>query len=151
MSDLIKHYRQQVGVAKSWALKNLPGWSEESHRDLLSRHGAREANGHVSATTLPAPGLKAVLSDYQRRGWIAGKPGRPIPPRIAHLVRLWGRLGQAGKLKNAGRRALLAFCERQTRHKVLNLDSLSVEESQAITEALKSWLARDGAASLQGG
>lgn len=40
MSDLIKHYRQLVGIAKGWATKNLPGWSDDSHRDLLARYGA---------------------------------------------------------------------------------------------------------------
>lgn len=149
MSAPIKHYRQLVGIAKGWALANLPGWCDEIHRDLLSRHGAVEIDGRVSASSLTLPQLDAVLEDYERRGWQrqrnafagAGK-GKPVPARIGHLVRLWGRLGQAGKVENATRPALLAFCGRQTRREIADLDSLSRSECQAITEALKAWLAR---------
>lgn len=149
MSDLLKHYRQLVGIAKGWALKSLPGWCEETHRDLLTRHGAVQIDGRVSASTLTLPQLDAVLEDYVRRGWErqrkvfgAGPAATPVPTRIAHLVRLWGRLGQAGKVDNASRPALLAFCARQTRREIPDLDSLARSECQAITEALKAWLAR---------
>lgn len=151
MSDLLTHHRQLVGIAKGWALKNLPGWCDETHRDLLARHGATVADGRVSASTMTVPQLGAVLDDYQRRGWprtkkvfAQGKPqAKPVPPRIAHLVRLWGKLGQAGKVANATRSALLAFCTRQVGRVVPDLDSLSLAECQAITEALKGWLGRE--------
>jgi len=152
MSDLIKHYRQLVGIAKGWAVRNVPGWGEETHRDLLARHGAVMMAGRVSASTMNVPQLGAVLEDYERRGWPRHKqvfkagnrnvPAKPVPPRIAHLVRLWGKLGQAGKVSNASRSGLLSFCARQTGHEVKDLDSLTVEECQAITEALKGWLGR---------
>ena len=98
MSDLLTHHRQRVGIAKGWALKNLPGWCDETHRDLLARHGAAMVDGRVSASTLTVPQLGAVLDDYQRRGWPRTKKvfgqgkatAKPVPPRIAHLVRLWG-------------------------------------------------------------
>ncbi len=150
MSDLLTHHRQLVGIAKGWALKNLPGWCDETHRDLLARHGATMVDGRVSASTLTVPQLGAVLDDYQRRGWPRTKKvfgqGKakptPVPPRIAHLVRLWGKLGQAGKVAKATRPALLAFCARQVGREVPDLDSLDVAECQAITEALKGWLGR---------
>jgi hypothetical protein len=150
MSDLLKHYRQLVGIAKGWAAKSLPGWCDETHRDLLARHGATLVGGRVSASTLKVPQLGAVLADYEHRGWPRSKQvfgkGKPaakaVPPRIAHLVRLWGKLGAAGKVANASRPALLAFCARQVGRAVLDLDSLEVAECQAITEALKGWLGR---------
>lgn len=151
MSDLLKHYRQLVGIAKGWAVKSLAGWSEETHRDLLTRHGATMVDGRVSASTLNVPQLGAVLDDYERRGWPRTKKvfmsngqakAKPVPARIAHLVRLWGKLGQAGKVAKATRPALLAFCARQAGHGVKDLDSLTIEECQAITEALKGWLGR---------
>ncbi len=152
MNDLVKHYRQLVGIAKTWAAKNLPGWCDETHRDLLTRHGAVMIDGRVSASTLNVPQLDAVLDDYERRGWSRqrkvfgagqGAAAKPVPAGIAHLVRLWGKLGQAGKVANASRPALLAFCARQCQgREVPNLDSLSMAERQAITEALKAWLAR---------
>ena len=150
MSDLIKHRRQLIGIAKGWAVKNLAGWSEETHRDLLTRHGAMMVDGRVSASTLSVPQLGAVLDDYERRGWPRTKKvfgqgkaaAKPVPPRIAHLVRLWGKLGQAGKVVKATRPALLAFCARQVGREVPDLDSLDVAECQSITEALKGWLGR---------
>lgn len=149
MSDLIKHYRQLVGIAKGWAMKSLPGWSEESHRDLLQRHGAVLLDGKLSASTLNMPQLDAVLCDYERRGWARTKrvfmgsgDAKKVPERIAMLVRLWGKLGKAGKVEKATRPALLAFCARQVGRKVANLDALSVAETQKLIEAMKGWLSR---------
>jgi hypothetical protein len=159
MSDLIKHYLQLLGIAKTWASKNLPGWSDEIHRDLLQRHGAVAIEGRISASSMNMPQLAAALEDYERRGWPrqrvfkakdSGSPStgsvrtekRDVPPRIAFLVRAWGKLGKAGSVKNSSRQALLAFCARQVGHDVPDLDSLSVTECQSIAEALKGWLAR---------
>jgi hypothetical protein len=155
MSDLVKHYRQLVGIAKGWACKSLAGWDDDMHRDLLARHGATEQKGRVSASTLNLPQLSAVLEDYAARGWPRRKTYQPstanngassrpkvVSPQIGHIVKLWGKLGQAGKVNNATRQALLAFCARQTAHNVPDLDSLTTEEGQAIIEALKAWMAR---------
>jgi hypothetical protein len=150
MSDLVKHYRQLVGIAASWAGAHLPEWADEMHRDLLSRHGASLIKGRVSASSLNLAQLGAVLDDYERRGWTRQRqfkakgqaPAKKVPPQVAHLVRLWGKLGQAGKVQNASRPALLAFCARQTGRAVPDLDSLEAPESSLIIEALKGWLAR---------
>lgn len=150
MSDLIKHYLQLVGIAKVWASKSLPGWSDESHRDLLQRHGAVAIDGRISASSMNMPQLSAALEDYERRGWPRqrafkakdGGSAKKVPPRIAFMVRMWGKLGKAGAVKNASRQALLAFCARQVGHDVADLDSLTVAECQSIAEALKGWLAR---------
>lgn len=156
MTELIKHYRQLVGIAKGWAMNNLPGWSEETHRDLLQRHGAVEIDGRISASSMNVPQLGAALDDYERRGWprnkrvFNGGPStgsgpaekRKVPERIGFMVRLWGKLGAAGKVENASRQALLAFCARQVGRDVPNLDALTVAECQSITEAMKGWLAR---------
>lgn len=153
MSDLVKHHRQLVGIAKTWAIAHLPGWSEECHRDLLRRWGATAVEGRVSATTLGERKLLAVLDDYERRGWprnrqvFAGRgkkaaTARKVTPAIAHLVRLWGRLGMSGKIANCSRPALLAWCGRQTGREVDDLDGLSPDELQRLIEALKGWLGR---------
>ena len=149
MTDLIKHYIQLLGIAKSWASKNLPGWSDESHRDLLQRHGASEIDGRISARSMNMPQLSAALEDYERRGWprqrvFKAKDGgaKKVPPRIAFMVRMWGKLDKAGMVQDASRKALLSFCARQVGHDVADLDSLTVTECQSIAEALKGWLAR---------
>ena len=150
MSDLIKHYLQLVGIAKTWASKNLPGWSDESHRDLLQRHGAVAIDGRISASSMNMPQLAAALEDYERRGWPRqrvfkakdGSSAKKVPAQIAFMVRMWGKLGKADLVKDASRKALLAFCARQVGHDVPDLDSLTVAECQSIAEALKGWLAR---------
>lgn len=150
MNDLTKHHLQLVGIAKTWALKHLPGWSDEIHRDLLGTYGGKVVDGKVSASTMSVPQLGAVLDAYARRGWPRRKqvfvgPGqgaKTVSPQIAHLVRLWGRLGAAGKVDHAGRPALLAWCGRQVRRPVADLDSLSGAELQTLIEALKAWLVR---------
>jgi hypothetical protein len=58
------------------------------------------------------------------------------------MVRLWARLGQAGKVQAATRPALLAWIARQVGRTVPNLDALNAAEAQNVTEALKAWAAR---------
>jgi hypothetical protein len=152
MSDLIKHYRQLLGIAKNWAERNVTGWCDDTHRDLLARHGAVMVEGRVTASSMNMPQLAAALEDYERRGWPRQKgyaakgtqqaTRREVPPRIANMFKLWGKLGQAGKVKLATRASLLTFCTRQAKREIRNLDDLSVLECQGIIEALKNWLAR---------
>lgn len=149
MTDLVKHYRQLLGIAKGWAQKNLAGWCDELHRDLIARHGAVPIAGRVSASSMNMPQLAAALEDYQHRGWPRqkgyapkGAAKREVPPRIANMFKLWGKLGQAGKVKEPTRAALLSFCERQVKREVSSLDDLSVKECQVVIEALKAWYAR---------
>jgi len=122
MSDLIKHYRQLLGIAKSWAEKNLPGWCDDLHRNLLARHGAVEIEGRISASSMNMPQLAAALEDYEKRGWPrtrsfndkANNTRKDVPPRIANIFKLWAKLGQAGKVESTTRASLLKFCGRQT-------------------------------------
>lgn len=154
MADLVKHYRQLLGIAKSWALKSLPGWSDDSHADLLMRAGAKQVEGRYSATTLTLAQLHIALADYEKRGWPrkpffadrkAGKAAKPreVPPQIGHLFRLWGRLAKAGKVRDGGRAALLTWCARQVGREVATLDDLTGDELSKAIEALKGWAARD--------
>jgi hypothetical protein len=153
MKTLSKHRLQLLGIAKSWACKSLPGWDDLAHRDLIGRHGAKPKDGRVSATTMTAPMLDAALDDYAARGWprvraqhqhaiSTQRVTKPVPPHIGHIVRLWGRLGEAKLIDTPTRPALLKWCERQVMHTVPNLDVLTVPECQKITEALKAWVAR---------
>lgn len=149
MSGLAKHLLQLVGIAKGWATKNLPGWSDDSHRDLLALHGARRQGDKISALTMTVQQLSSVLDDYARRGWPRenrvfkpGQTSRTTPPDIAHIVRLWGKLADAGRVDSGSRQSLLAWARRQTGHDVSDLDSLTTEERQRLIEALKAWQRR---------
>lgn len=152
MTDLIKHKRQLLALAKGWASQHLPGWSDDAHRDLIARHGAvalPQCPGRVTATSMNSMQLEAALGDYERRGWVrqrrvfsGGGAARTVPPHIAHMVRLWARLGQAAKVQDASRTALLAWVGRQLGRSVPNLDAVSTDEGQRVIEALKAWSAR---------
>lgn len=157
MNTLIKHKLQLLGMAKTWGLGALAGWCDEAHRDLIARHGAvalPKDLSRVTASSMNAMQLEAALADYEARGWgrqhrvFAAKAGpqagqtKTVPPHIAHMVRLWARLGQAGKVQAATRPALLAWIARQVGRAVPNLDVLDAREAQQVTEALKAWAAR---------
>ncbi len=153
MNTLIKHKLQLLGMAKTWGLGALAGWCDEAHRDLIARHGAvaLPTDPHrVTASSMNAMQLEAALADYEARGWarqhrvFKTAPGqtKTVLPHIAHIVRLWARLGQAGKVRASTRPALLAWIARQVGRTVPNLDALSAPEAQQVTEALKAWAAR---------
>lgn len=153
MNTLIKHKLQLLGMAKTWATGALAGWCDEAHRDLIARHGAvalPKDPARVTASSMNAMQLEAALADYEARGWarqhrvFKNAPGqtKTVPPHIAHQVRLWARLGQAGKVQAATRPALLAWAARQVGRTVPNLDALNTQEAQQVTEALKAWAAR---------
>lgn len=149
MSSLAAHIIRLVAIAKGWAMGNLPGWTDDSHRDLLAVHGGRRSGDRISALTMTVPQLSAVLSDYERRGWPrqkrpfkAGEKAKATPPDIAHIVRLWGKLGDAGRIDNASRPDLLVWCGRQVGHEVPDLDGLTTAERQSLIEALKGWQRR---------
>ena len=147
MTDLIKHYRQLLGIANTWASKNLTGWCDDLHRNLLANHGAVQIEGRVSASSMNMPQLAAALEDYERRGWPRSRTfnakGKQAPakvsPKISQIVKLWGKLDQAGKLKNGSRAGMLAFCGGQVKRDIKKLDDLTTGECQQIIEALKSW------------
>ena len=146
MTDMTKHYRQLVGIAKGWAVKNLAGWSDECHRDLLSRHGATVSGGYVSASTLTQKQLQSVLDDYARRGWPRrrgfGCTEIRVTPQVRMIVSLWGALGQSGKVDRATRPAMLAYCSRMLDEPVKNLDDMTNKQRSYIIECLKNWLDR---------
>jgi hypothetical protein len=149
MSGLSSHLMQLVGIAKNWALQSLPGWSDDVHRDILSAHGGRMIDGRVSARTMTTAQLSAVLDDYEHRGWPrdrkpfkVGDSGKAVPPDIKHIVRLWGRLADIGRIDDASRSALLVWAGRQLGIVVKDLDSLTTAERQSLIEGLKAWAAR---------
>ena len=147
MSDMTKHYRQLVGIAKSWAMQHLPGWCDEIHRDMLARHGATVKDSRVSASTMTTQQLNAVLDDYVRRGWPRrrgfGKIDIHVTPQVRMIVSLWGTLGQAGKVDRATRPAMLAYCSRMLGEPVKNLDDMTNKQRSYIIECLKNWLERN--------
>lgn len=149
MKDIHKHYRQLLGMARNWALQQLPGWSDESHRDLLASYGATAQDGRVSALTMSEVQMNAALDDYAHRGWPRrerlfqqGRVVRHVPPAIAKIVRLWALLCESGRVRDGSRQALLSWCARQTGTPVRRLDDLEDAQLQQLTEQLKRWHSR---------
>lgn len=161
--DLPTHYRKLLGIANTWAVKNLPGWDDDAHRDLIKRAGATQVEGRYSAKTMGLPELGKALADYERRGWprqpffadrkAGGKSGgkgrqtaerREVPPQVKQLLRLWGLLAKAGKVQDGGRLALLAWCGRQLGGEApASFDVIPTAERATLIEGLKAWLKRE--------
>lgn len=150
MADPIVHHRKLLGIAKGWAVNNLPDWCDDLHRNLLVQHGARQVKGRVSATTMNLQQLASALDDYERRGWPRRKQyqrkgkKQAIPAHVSNLYKLWAKLGQAGLVENPNRDNLLKWLSRQTSRNIKNLDMLTSPEAHNAVTALKAWLGRTG-------
>lgn len=141
-----------LGIAASWAKQNLPGWTDDSHRDLLARHGATAVKGRMSAKTLSASGIEAALSDYEQRGWPRQRrQGLPQATRRvvsldkqSGMIRaLWIQLGKAGALEADTAAALLAFCRSMSKTAALaKVEDMNWAQKSAVIEALKNWQVR---------
>lgn len=152
MSILLRQPRQLLGMARGWALTAIPGWTDDSHRDLLQRHGATAVGHRISATTMTLQQLNAALADYEARGWVRSRTWRSgtvkqaVPAPVKKLVRMWFVLAEAGQVASSSRTALLAWCARQVKRPVTSLDALSAGEQHALIEQLKRWADRAPAA-----
>lgn len=156
-------YYKLLAIAKGWALKTLPGWTDDAHRDLLARHGATAVDGRVSATTMAAVGLRAALDDYERRGWprkqrpSASKGAAPRQverPQVRKLKAMWWALADMGAVDRpadaaACSQAVEAWAKRQAAgSKVGRIDSLRFADSiqlNKLIEEMKAWGERVGA------
>lgn len=149
MRPLIIHYRQLVGIAKSWAAAHVPHWDDEAHRALLAHHGATLKDGRYSATTMSAAQLNEVLKAYETRGW-ERKQGcnsagttRKVSPQIAVIVKRWSTFCDVDKVAPRERRPrLLGFATRQTGRAINRLDDLTPAENQALITAITARLNR---------
>lgn len=145
-----------LGIAASWAKQHLPGWTDDSHRDLLARHGATEVEGRVSAKTLSAAGIEAALSDYEQRGWPRRRGNqdgasstrrvvKPADKQVAMMQAIWLQLGQAGVLERPGKDGLLHFASKVTGKDVMRLEDLGMADRGNLINQLKAWQSRAAA------
>lgn len=131
-----------LAIANSWALKNLPGWDDPSHRDLLARHGARPVDGRISSKTMTDKQLAAALDDYHARGWPrVGKQAQTrtmdTSPTSKKIRALWLDLHSRGAVRNSSESALIAYVKRQTG--VSALQWLNDHQAERVIESLKAW------------
>ncbi len=156
MADLVVHYRRLLGMAKGWAVQHLPGYSEDSHRDLLQRYGAtavadKRGAPRISATTMSAAQMQAALNDYERRGWPRQRSDaasqqaptaqrKVLDSKVRMIFALWGKLGSAGQLRNSSRSTLVSWAAKQLGHTLpSDLAKLTDVEKSKLIEQLKIW------------
>ena len=141
----MNHKVKLLAIANSWALKNLPGWHDPSHRDLLTRHGARLVDGRISSKTMTDKELAAALDDYHARGW--PRVGKRVQtrtmdtsPTSKKIRALWLDLHGLGAVRNPAESALIAYVKRQTG--VSALQWLNEHQTERVIESLKAWQKR---------
>ena len=134
------YYHQQIAIAKNWAMRKVAGFDDSHHRDILLEFGATEKDGRLSATTLTDHGCRAVLAHYGRMGFGRSRPS--MNPQQVLILSLWGQLGDAQKVEQASRPALMAWLSRQLGKDIRRLEDITPRECSNIIEQLKAWLER---------
>jgi phage gp16-like protein len=142
---------KKIQIAKRWAVATLPGFDDDTYRDLL-----QEAGNKRSCTDLDWQGRMAVLKRFEELGWkpLPVKP-RPTPtatrqgdnrlgddPQARKIRAQWWQLHQDGKVEHNTDTALCAYVKRMT-----GKDSLkwcSSHEKGNVIDGLKAWIERDG-------
>jgi phage gp16-like protein len=144
----------KIQIAKAWALKTLPGFTDDNYRDLL-----QEAGGKRSCTELDWRGRMAALKRFEELGWVAapakkahtrtspdkGRPGgvcrRLADDDQSKMARgLWIDLHTLGAVKNSSEKSLNAYVLRMA--KVSDISWCNDQQHFTIIEALKDWRAR---------
>lgn len=149
---------RKIQIAKRWAIANLPGFDDDTYRDLLREHG-----GKSSSTQLDWRGRVAVLKHFESLGWqpLPAKGARTYPPsqkggaspasggisrRLAdddqsRMIRaLWIDLHTLGAVRDSSEKALNSYVQRMTR--VSDLSWLKEPQRYVVLEGLKDWRAR---------
>ena len=137
----------KIQVAKRWGLANLPGFDDDSYRDILWECGKVK-----SCTDLDWRGRMAVLKRFEELGWVAkpAKAARPAPDRPSRRLAdddqskmargLWIDLHTLGTVRDSSEKALNAYVLRMAR--VSDLSWCNDKQMFTIIEALKDWRAR---------
>lgn len=139
-ADPRTRYYQLLQVAK----RDLR-WDEDTYRNFLRDHGAREIDGKVSATTMTTAELVAAVEVLKRLGF-QPKPKRTVSPdwrtpRIKKAYAIWCALHAAGVVRDRGFVAFERWSMRLTGTAKLEW-STSGALNQVI-EGLRSWAARE--------
>jgi len=120
--------------------------TEDCYRAVLSR-----ITGQESSKGLTDAQLDKVLAEFKRLGWkpkskataADGQRYRPASGRVhvRKVFAIWGDMCKANIPVIANRAGLLAFVQRMTG--VDDPEWMTPQQAQIVTEALKSWRARE--------
>lgn len=147
---------KKIQIAKRWAVANLPGFDDDSYRDLLQGAGDKD-----SSTKLDWRGRMAVLKRFEELGWkpAPAKAARPAPSRSCRrqadddqskMIRgLWIDLHTMGEVSDPSEKALNSFVKRMTRiadlhwckdgHKYTVIEALKDMRARRAVTLLKAW------------
>jgi len=128
--------------------KKKLGWDDEFYRDVfLVKHGAKEKNGRVSASTLSIGQLHQALEDMKAHGF---KPMQKKKPRsqtdfrtarIKKITAIWLQLHKEHIVRDPSDTAMQRWCMSQT--KKARLDWATSNDLNNCIEALKLWATRE--------
>jgi len=136
-------------LAKVHIAKKELGLDDETYRAILLR-----ITGKTSSAGLGDRHLDAVLVEFKRLGWVAkkavAKGHRPESgkPHVRKIFAIWTDMCREGIPTIASRAGLAAFVMKMTKTEdrpqgISDPEWLSPEEARKVTEALKSWRARE--------
>lgn len=136
-------------VGHQWLIQHRAGWDESCYRDLLSRQGATEKNGKISATTMNLQQLELALREMKELGFKPTRKRGSSPqksdwrkPRIAKLNAMWIAMHEAGVVDNRSEQAMQRWCENH----VPKLTKLQWANSAQLNKAVEMMKAMaDGA------
>jgi len=141
MSNRNKYYGLlQIG-------KKMLAMDEDTYRQFLEQHGAKEKNGRISASTMKLGELVAAVADMEKRGFVRSRKSAVNinswrTPRIKKITALWCTLADAGVVRNRSENAMHTFCSKQM--KADKLQWASASDLNKCIEALKSMAHRKG-------
>ncbi len=150
---LLAYLRKSLALHAKEANLCLAGWCDAAHRDLLARYGGTATADNplrVSAMTMSAVQLKAVIASYQYRGVVVGK-SKSLDNGITAVsalsksnklvLSLWSALHKAGKINSGSRAALFAWIRRQGVNATC-FEQISTPQNVQLINALKAYAAR---------
>ncbi|QIL81846.1 regulatory protein GemA [Diaphorobacter sp. HDW4A] len=117
--------------------KKALGWSDDDYRFHLVNLTGKSSSGQLDAV-----GRTKVLGHMEALGF---KPkARAFKPfdQATKIKWLWGKIGEAGGLRDASPQALLAFVGRTTGTGVDDVSFLPTASASKVIEALKAMLDR---------
>lgn len=139
---------KKIQIAKRWAVDNLPGFDDDTYRDMLQEAGSKAR----TCTDLDWRSRLAVLVRFEQLGWkpLPAKGARPAPDRPSRkqadddqskMIRgLWIDLHTIGEVRDSSEKALNSFVKRMT--KISDLHWCNDNHKYVVIEALKDMRAR---------
>lgn len=127
--------------------KKQLGWNEDTYRDFLTDHGAKEKNGKPSASTMHISDLEQAIAAMKQLGF---KPVRKKKAQNKNwrlrmtnkITAIWCALYDAGVVKNKSSIAMERWCASVT--KVAKMEWFESKDYNRCIEGLKSWAKREG-------